>query len=128
LSAPSHRRGLRTVALLEAAKGLIVLLAGFGVLALLGHTGAHAAEQLVARMHLNPAHHYPQVFIAALAEVNDARLWGLAALAGLYSSIRFIEAYGLWNGRRWAEWLAALSGGGSTCHSSSTSCCATPPG
>lgn len=88
-----------------------MLLAGFGVLALLGHTGARAAEQLVARMHLNPAHHYPQIFIAALAEVNDARLWGLAALAGLYSSIRFVEAYGLWRGRRWAEWLAALSGG-----------------
>lgn len=29
----------------------------------------------------------------------------------VYALIRFAEAYGLWLGRRWAEWLAALSGG-----------------
>jgi uncharacterized membrane protein (DUF2068 family) len=34
----------------------------------------------------------------------------LAGLAALYSLIRFVEAYGLWHQRRWAEWLAALSG------------------
>jgi uncharacterized membrane protein (DUF2068 family) len=25
--------------------------------------------------------------------------------------VRFAEAYGLWFGRRWGEWVAALSGG-----------------
>jgi uncharacterized membrane protein (DUF2068 family) len=25
--------------------------------------------------------------------------------------VRFIEAYGLWRERRWAEWMAALSAG-----------------
>lgn len=29
----------------------------------------------------------------------------------VYALVRFAEAYGLWLGRRWAEWLAALSGG-----------------
>ncbi len=29
----------------------------------------------------------------------------------VYATVRFAEAYGLWFGRRWAEWLAALSGG-----------------
>ena len=28
----------------------------------------------------------------------------------VYAAIRFAEAYGLWFERRWAEWLAALSG------------------
>ena len=28
----------------------------------------------------------------------------------VYAVVRFAEAYGLWFGRRWAEWLAALSG------------------
>lgn len=28
-----------------------------------------------------------------------------------YAVVRLAEAYGLWLGRRWAEWLAALSGG-----------------
>ena len=27
-----------------------------------------------------------------------------------YALLRFAEAYALWSGRRWGEWLAALSG------------------
>ena len=30
--------------------------------------------------------------------------------AGLYSIIRFIEGYGLWRARIWAEWMALISG------------------
>jgi uncharacterized membrane protein (DUF2068 family) len=31
-------------------------------------------------------------------------------LAAIYSCVRFIEAYGLWQNRAWAKWFAALSG------------------
>jgi uncharacterized membrane protein (DUF2068 family) len=35
----------------------------------------------------------------------------LAALgATAYAGVRFIEAYGLWRARPWAEWFAAVSG------------------
>jgi uncharacterized membrane protein (DUF2068 family) len=37
-------------------------------------------------------------------------LWALAAGALAYSIVRFVEAYGLWNRRVWAEWFALLSG------------------
>lgn len=111
MAAPTHQRGLRAVAVLEAGKGLIVLVAGFGLLALLGRNTEQFAAHLVARLHLNPAHHYPHIFISALADVDNPQLLLLAGLAALYATIRFIEAYGLWHQRRWAEWLAALSGG-----------------
>jgi uncharacterized membrane protein (DUF2068 family) len=32
-------------------------------------------------------------------------------LAFLYSIVRFVEAYGLWRMRTWAEWFAIISGG-----------------
>ncbi len=35
----------------------------------------------------------------------------LAAIAMAYVLLRLVEAYGLWMHRRWAQWLAALSGG-----------------
>ena len=107
----THTKGLRTIALFEAAKGAIVLIIGFGLLSFLGRDADVFAEHLVNRLHLNPAHHYPQIFIQAMADVTDSKLWALAGLAALYSAIRFAEAYGLWYSRRWAEWLAALSGG-----------------
>ena len=37
-------------------------------------------------------------------------LWLLAIGAALYAVIRVAEAYGLWFGREWAEWLGAVSG------------------
>lgn len=83
---------------------------GFGLLSFIGHDAEEMAEHLVSRLHLNPARHYPMVFIQAMAEITDARLWLFAGLAALYAAVRFIEAYGLWQARRWAEWFAALSG------------------
>lgn len=104
------RRTLRTVALLEAAKGMLVILAGFGALSLLHRDLQQFAGRLVAHMHLNPAKHSPQIFIDAAAHLTDARLWTLAGFAACYGAVRLIEAYGLWFGRRWAEWFAATSG------------------
>src|SRR2546425_1646519 len=101
---------LRVVAVFEAAKGMLVLLAGFGLHALLQRDAQRFVEELVGRLHLNAAKHYPQVFLGLLENLSNTQLWGLAALAAAYATLRFVEAYGLWRGRRWAEWRAAVGG------------------
>jgi uncharacterized membrane protein (DUF2068 family) len=106
----SHKAGLRAVASFEALKGLLVLLVSFGLFSLLHKDVADFAERLVHHLHLNPARHLSQVFLRAAQQVTDARLWALALGALAYSTVRFIEAYGLWNARVWAEWFALLSG------------------
>jgi uncharacterized membrane protein (DUF2068 family) len=103
--------GIRAVAVFEAAKGTVVIAAGLGLLSLLHRDAQHAAETIVRHLHLNPARHYPRVFIEAAAGTTSSRLWLLAAGAFAYSAVRFIEAYGLWHLRPWAEWFAILSGG-----------------
>ena len=40
----------------------------------------------------------------------DADLLTVLTIATVYSSLRFIESYGLWRQRVWAEWLAIISG------------------
>ena len=102
--------GVRAVAVFEALKGTLVLVAGFGLLALVHRDLEDLAERLVRHSHLDPASHYPRVFIEAAANTNDSRLRWLAALAFAYSVVRFVEAYGLWHMRAWAEWFAILSG------------------
>jgi uncharacterized membrane protein (DUF2068 family) len=92
-------------------KGIAVLLAGFGLLALVHKDAQLIAEHFVRAVHLNPASHYPRVLIDAASNVTDRRLVGLALAAGAYSAGRLVEAYGLWHGRAWAEWLAIVSGG-----------------
>jgi len=102
---------LRPIAAFEAFKGAVALVLGFGLLSFLGKDADQFAEQLLLRMHLDPANHYPQIFIRAMSTVTDTRLWLMAGFASLYATVRFVEAYGLWNARRWAEWFAAFSGG-----------------
>jgi uncharacterized membrane protein (DUF2068 family) len=104
------RKTVRVVALLEAAKGILVIVTGLGALSLIHHDTQQFAERLVGHLHLNPAKHYPQIFIDAAAHLTDSRLWMLAAFAATYGLVRFTEAYGLWRGRSWAEWFATISG------------------
>ncbi len=107
----TSRSGIRMVAVFEATKGLLVLLAGFGVLELIHKDLHQAAEQLVRHLHINPARHYPRIFTDAINHLTDARLWILALSALLYSLVRFVEAIGLWKQRPWAEWFGLLTGG-----------------
>jgi len=103
-------QGIRTVALLEAAKGVVVLLGGFGLFALLHRNVQAFAEELVRHAHLNPASHTPRVFIEYAAHLDDAHLAQLALGAFAYASLRLAEAYGLWFERSWGEGVAAASG------------------
>ena len=108
---PSARvRGVRAVAVFEAMKGILVLAVGFGLLALVHRDLQSMAENLVQHLHLNPSWHYPRVFIESAAHFDNSNIRSLAALAGLYVVVRFIEAYGLWHMKAWAEWFAIISG------------------
>jgi uncharacterized membrane protein (DUF2068 family) len=102
--------GLRTIASYEAAKGAIVLLAGLGLLGFIHRDVQEAGEELVRHFHLSPSSRYPRIFLELTARVTDGWLWALALGSLLYASLRFAEAYGLWRGKAWAEWLAAISG------------------
>lgn len=104
------REGLRVVAACEALKGGLVLAAGCGLLTLVHRDLHRAAVQVVRVLHLNPAQHFPTIFIDAAAKVTDLQLWTLALSAFLYAVVRFIEAYGLWKRQAWAEWFGLVSG------------------
>jgi len=103
-------RGVRLIAVVEALKGALVLVAGFGLLSLVHRDVQGLAERLVRHSHLDPARHYPRIFLQAASHTNDSRLRSLAALAFLYAAGRLVEAYGLWRLRPWAEWFAILAG------------------
>lgn len=109
-SATARWAAIRTVALFEAIKGAVVLLAGSGLLLLI-HKDVHAfAVRLIEHLHLNPASRYPQIFLEAASNLQDSRLVLFAVGAAVYALVRFVEAYGLYGEKAWAEGLAAISG------------------
>ncbi|WP_020204752.1 MULTISPECIES: DUF2127 domain-containing protein [Cupriavidus] len=102
--------GLKGIALFEAAKGALVILAGLGLVALLHRDAQALAETIVMRLHLNPGSRYPTIFLSLLNHPSDARLWAIGGSAAMYAAMRFTEAFGLWHQRVWASWLGVWSG------------------
>jgi len=105
-----HLAGLRAVAALESFKGVLALLASFALFTLLHKDIGDIAEKVIESLHLNPAHRFVQAFLNAADRVSDRKIVAVACVGFAYAAIRFIEAYGLWNARAWAEWFAIISG------------------
>jgi uncharacterized membrane protein (DUF2068 family) len=108
---PEHIKGVRTVATIEFAKGMVVVLAGLGVFSMRHKNIWGIAESFLEFLHANPHHHYVGFFIDLVSRISDVRLWKIALVAGIYAILRFVEAYGLWYALPWAEWMAAITGG-----------------
>jgi uncharacterized membrane protein (DUF2068 family) len=106
----TQRRILRAVASIELSKGIFVLILGVIAILLLHKDSWVIAESLLALFHISTDRRSAQLFLDYADDLTDARLWMLARLAFAYSALRFIEAYGLWKQRTWAEWVALGSG------------------
>ncbi len=98
---------VRTVAWIEAFKGVFALLLASGALALL-HRDLHGlALFVIEHAHLNPAAKYPGIFLELADHFGDSRIRMLAAGAAGYAVLHLIEAVGLFKEKAWAEILAA---------------------
>jgi uncharacterized membrane protein (DUF2068 family) len=106
----NKRKGLKSIAVFEATKGILALLVGVSAHALAGQNIQNLSENILAHLHLNPAKHFPGIIINAAKSLSVSHLHLLAVGAIVYSLVRFMEAYGLWKGLRWVEWFALISG------------------
>ena len=106
----NFKKGARAIAVLEASKGILVLIAGFGLVKIGREHIAAAAGQWMGLMHIDPMGKYSQLFLRAMSDLSPLKIKVLAAVVLAYACLRFAEAYGLWAERRWAEWFAVLGG------------------
>ena len=107
--AASRNRELRVVAVVEAIKGLLVLVAAGIFFHLLHADLQHTAEAIVKHFHLNPARHHPGVFMSTVVDFGNAHKLALSFGALAYAAVRFVEAYGLWRARSWAWGFGIIS-------------------
>jgi uncharacterized membrane protein (DUF2068 family) len=105
------RRALHAIAAFEAVKGLAVLAAMVGALDLMRRDVRHLAMDLIGHFGLDPDARYPSMLLHYAELLPQADVRALVPIAIAYILVRLFEAYGLWNDKAWAEWLAALSGG-----------------
>lgn len=104
------KNGLKAVAILEASKGVISLIVGMAIHQLAGKNIQKTLESLLSQFHLNPASYLPSIILHKASFLNNSNLMFITLVTVVYSAIRLIEAYGLWNGLIWTEWFALISG------------------
>jgi len=108
----SHRAGLRTVAFVEALKGVLALLVALAFIHMIHRDVdfGDVAGRILHFLHIGLHHRLAQQFLNAAGKLSDAHIATVVALAVAYATLRFAEGYGLWKQRAWAEWLAIISG------------------
>lgn len=108
---PAHYRrrlqALRTIALMEFAKGVAVLGAA---VSLYWVDPSDVVGSFLDFLHISPDHHLAQLLLHSADILGNASMRSIILLACLYSGLRFAEAFGLWRARPWAEWVALISG------------------
>jgi len=104
-------RALRAIAAFEALKGLAALASALGLLGLLHHDLRRLALEMVGHFGLDPAQHFPSVFLHWVDLLNGTPVSTWVLLLGGYAALRLAEAYALWREHAWGALLGVLSGG-----------------
>ncbi len=105
----SSKAGLRAVAILEATKGVLVIALTVVIVALRGRIEDYT-DDLLYHLHIDFDRRFAHLLLDAAAKVTGAPVLTVALVASGYAAVRFVEAWGLWRKRVWAEWFALVSG------------------
>ena len=103
---PHAHPGLHIIALVEAVKGGLGLLAASG-LELVGSAPLQRwVHELIARFQLDP-HHGAMAWLAGAISPGGVHLADL--IATLYGVMHILEGWGLWRAKAWASWLGCIT-------------------
>jgi uncharacterized membrane protein (DUF2068 family) len=105
-----HKYGLRTVAIIEAVKGILALAVAILLFSLAHKDLYEIADHVTDALHIDPDGRLSNMLFTAADKATEKGLWVFAFAVIAYAAVRFTEAYGLWHERDWAEWFALLSG------------------
>jgi len=103
---PHAHPGLHLIALFEASKGLLAILAATG-LEILGPLPLHeGVNALIRRFNLDPEH---GALPSLLKMISPDAVHMAAAGIFAYGLLHLVEAWGLWRAKAWASWLGCLT-------------------
>ena len=84
---------------------LVVAVASFG---LVRETRLIALADWVLELPYHLGHRYLVLAIDHLLDMGPRRFIAIGIAACIYAAVFGLEAWGLWRGRRWAEWLTVV--------------------
>ena len=102
-----HHPALRYIAVYKLAKALLLLLVAGGAFGLVSDTTFEAfvdwARDIAA------GNQFLTRWIEALFDFAPSRFALIGTASCVYASVFITEGWGLWTGKRWAEWLTVVA-------------------
>ena len=103
---PHAHPGLHIIALVEAVKGALALLAASG-LEIIGPAPLQRwVHELIVRFQLDP-HHGAIAWL--LGAISPGGVHLAALVAALYGVMHVLEGWGLWRAKAWASWMGCIT-------------------
>ncbi len=103
--------GLRIIAVLKMAKGLLLLGVGLGVFRLINTDLADLLRRVTAELRIDPENRYVQLALEKAANINPRELRNFGLLSLLFSADLMAEGVGLWLNKAWAKYLVLVATG-----------------
>src|SRR5271165_6783474 len=105
---PSDNRLIRLIASFKLLKAILLITVGVGALKLIHTDISSVLEDWVVRSGLDPGSRYIGRLILTAAALTPSKIKDLAAGSFIYGALFLTEGIGLWQLKRWAEWLTVV--------------------
>jgi uncharacterized membrane protein (DUF2068 family) len=105
----SHRTGLAFIAVFKVVKGLLLLLAGLGLLKLVHAEIATLFSLLIEALHLNADSRILHALVIKVDALQPHSVLVMGAISLSYAGLLLIEGVGLWLEVSWAAYLTVIS-------------------
>jgi uncharacterized membrane protein (DUF2068 family) len=103
--------GLRVIAGLKFAKGLLLVGIGFGAMHLINRDLGEEVRDLAANLRIDPENREVQLILEKIANLQPYALRNFSLVSFLFAADMFAEGVGLWLNKTWAKYLLVIATG-----------------
>ncbi len=99
------------IAAWKLVKAVVLLAVSIGLLRMVHRDLNEWAEGMVAFFRADPDNHYIHLFLSRVSGIDPRQLRTLGVGSFFYSTLLFVEGFGLWFEKTWAEYLTVFATG-----------------
>jgi uncharacterized membrane protein (DUF2068 family) len=107
MTAAPHR-ALRVIAVYKLAKALALLVVAFAAFDLVKSVRLEALAGWIIELPIHHGHHFLVRLVERLLGTSPSKYFALGVAACVYATVFSVEGWGLWRGKRWAEYLTVI--------------------
>jgi uncharacterized membrane protein (DUF2068 family) len=102
-------KALRVIAAFKLLKALGLVIVAVAAFNLVRSERLDAFAEWIAQLPLLQGHHVVFRLLDALVQLSPRKFVAIGVAACIYASLFLVEGWGLWRGKRWAEYLTVIA-------------------